>query len=413
LRFSIIEALLFLGCYATFWVGSSPSQSLQAVILLLLISAAALAITAGKSAAARPSFLEMLLYVIGVVSTVSALCRENDYSELYSGIYLMTLIAVSVIARTIGLRRLLNLATVTIVAGLLTYLLVGWKDLLRALAGTVTDMGLFRFRPEGMFPNLVGLVFGAGSILLARQTILARKVSARAFLGVATAGSLVFVFASSARESILALGVAATYAFALIARRHPAIWRITLVCLGMTAVFVLVIGIGRTAAYFDRILEITSASRGIASGASGRTGLWSLGVSAIFSDPVRLVFGGGLRYSEIGRIGFSTESSYITVLLDSGLLLGALLVGSLCVCIYTNSCEFAKPNANAKDQLAVACLVIFMLIQAIFSRYLLAIGNPMSLIFLLVIVAQGVQANTAGAETFGNLFGSADPHQHD
>ena len=105
----------------------------------------------------------------------------------------------------------------------------------------------------------------------------------------------------------------------------------------------------------------------------------------LFNDPMKFVLGGGFRSSGPDVIGFSTESSYITILLESGVFIGAAVI---LVFAYSpiKALKLTSPqDRHASSLILVASFLTFVIVESIFNRYLLAIGNPTSLLSLLVL----------------------------
>jgi hypothetical protein len=201
------------------------------------------------------------------------------------------------------------------------------------------------------------------------------------------------VLAASSRSSIIALMVAAVFAALFEFRILRAITgkRFVIAAAVIGALAVLYFGFAST--YFVSILEIDSSYRGFGTGATGRTDLWAKGMDALFSDPALIAFGGGLRSSEYTVIGFLTENSYLTILLDSGILAGGALILLL---LYSPimACRLQRSSTKA-PRMTLAFLpsfFVFLLIQCFFLRYFIGIGNPTSLLTLLFVVSLSMYA---------------------
>jgi len=111
-----------------------------------------------------------------------------------------------------------------------------------------------------------------------------------------------------------------------------------------------------------------------------------------------VLFGGGFRSSNSDLIGFSTESSYVSILLDSGIFLGT---ATILIFLYAPIKALRVTPAqdrHASPQILAAAFMTFIIIESIFNRYLLAIGNPASLLSLLTLISLSVQARTAPVE---------------
>jgi hypothetical protein len=338
------------------------------------------------------------LYSAGVLSAFVALFRAQEFSGQYTIIFLGTLILASILARSVPLERLLDIGAVTAFACVLTALLVDGRDFYRALSISMTRHGLFRYGPLNTHPVLMGLIFGVGSILMARQAILATTISHRVAM---IAGSLlagIFIIAASARGALLSLSIAAITAVVLDVRFGKGT-HLKLMGACVVAAGVLAFSVGNNiAAYLDAILQIHSSGRGLDSGLSGRDVLWARGISTLVSDPVLLFVGGGLRSSELATIGFLTENSYITILLDSGLFIGGSLIFAFFYALVNarRLSRDADTSDTSRQMLFLVPLLVFVLVQSFFERQLLAVGNPASLLVLLVFVSLSLRSRRIG-----------------
>ena len=100
-----------------------------------------------------------------------------------------------------------------------------------------------------------------------------------------------------------------------------------------------------------------------------------------------VAFGGGLRSSDYMVIGFLTENSYITILLDSGIFLGTALIWVL-LSSPLRALRQSRMVADKPNRLAFApSFFIFLLVQCFFVRYLVGLGNPAALITLILLMS--------------------------
>jgi hypothetical protein len=204
-------------------------------------------------------------------------------------------------------------------------------------------------------------------------------------VGVLLAWSI--VLAASSRSTIIALMVAAAVAALLEVRvlRGLTLKRFAVAVAAIGTLSVLYFGYAST--YFAKILEIDSSYRGFGTGATGRTDLWAKSMQALLSDPTLIAFGGGLRSSEYTVIGFLTENSYLTILLDSGVVLGGVLILFL---LYSpiGALRLQRSSTNKENRLIfLPSFFVFLLIQCFFLRYFIGIGNPTSLLTLVLLVS--------------------------
>jgi exopolysaccharide production protein ExoQ len=396
----LVEALIGFGCYASFWSNvDGIGGVMQLLYLGFFLAASFYVLLFGRVAGVPPSGTELTLYSVGVLSACVALFRSQEFSAQYTMIFLATLILTSILARSVSLERLLDVGAVTAFACVLTAILMDGRGFYRALSISITSRGLFRYAPLNTHPVLMGLIFGMGSILMARRAILATTIYSRVAMIAGSLAAVIFIIAASSRGSLLSLSIAALAAI-LVDVRFAKGTSLKLLGACVAAAGVLAFSIGdNVAAYLDTILQIHSSSRGLSSGFTGRDVLWAHAFSTFLSDPVLLFVGGGLRSSELATIGFLTENSYITILLDSGLFLGGALI---LVLLYTLvSARRLSRGAGApgmsKPTLFLVPLLVFVLVQSFFDRYLVAVGNPASLLLLLVFISLSLRSKRKGS----------------
>src|SRR5882757_8469176 len=105
----MIEVLISLGCYASFWSHVlGIGTIMQAAFLPLFAIGAVYAVLRKQVCRIAPSFTEILLYGVGAVSSVIALIRSEESSIAYSIVFLATLILISILSRVMLLERLLD-----------------------------------------------------------------------------------------------------------------------------------------------------------------------------------------------------------------------------------------------------------------------------------------------------------------
>jgi hypothetical protein len=381
----MIEAMLVAVGYVAYLSSSPGLESIgRPLIFVLLLLAALVALVGKKVRPISPTASELLLYAVGIVSSAVALVRSVDYSIYYSMYFLTAIICISVIARTIPLPRLLDVAALSILLCVITTVLFDWKDLMICLSISIGKTGLHRFTPFGSHPLLVGYIFGSGSILLIRRAYLAGRTWERYAMIAGTLLAWTMVLAASARSAVAGLVVAALFAYVAEFRffKGSSLGRAGMIAIIVGAVAAVYFAVSST--YLQNILEVNSDTRGIGSGVTGRTDLWEKGLMSLTSDPTLVAFGGGLRSSEYSVIGFLTENSYITILLDSGALLGSALILFLMLAPFS---ALRQSRASAETPNALVLLpsfFIFLLVQCFFVRYLVGLGNPTALYTLVL-----------------------------
>ncbi len=378
----MIEAMIVAAGYVAYFSSAPGAESVaRPLIFVLLLLAALMAIMGKKVKPIMPTASELLLYAIGIVSCAVALVRSVDYSIYYSMYFLTAIICISVIARTLPLEQLLDLAALCMLACAVTTVIVYWRELLTCLSISVGKNGLIRFMPFSSHPLLVGYVFGSGSILLIRRAYLARCMGALCDGG--RGGTRLERGPCRIRpvRGRRAVGRGPAWPSPSSAFSRTALRRAGMIAI--IAGMVVVAYFAVTSPYLQQILEVSSDTRGIGSGVTGRTDLWEKGLMSLTSDPTLVAFGGGLRSSEYSVIGFLTENSYITILLDSGALLGSALILFLMLAPF-NALRQSRVSSDKPNALILLpSFFVFLLVQCFFVRYLVGLGNPTALYTLI------------------------------
>lgn len=383
----LIKLIVGLSLYITIWSHLPGTELIvQLTSASLMVFAAFLSILQ-RVKIKRLSILEICLLPIVIISAITSLATDNSYSFQFSIIFLLYCFALSLITRTINLKELLDVFVYTILAIVLTVLVTQHQELINTMLSAMSGYdGLQRFRPLNMHPNLTGMVYGGAAICLAFKGLYCNKLKQRVLFLSTACICLLFILAASARAALIALIIVFIiflYTFIKSLDKKKFTYLATgLGCLSLVSL-----------AYFDttfnflsEILEFDSNTRGIDSGATGRTELWALGANTILEDTSRLLFGYGLRSSEAPRIGFSLESSYLTLLFEIGIFSTVLFLFLVYTAIRL-AIKYSKTEGEngIGAYYSIAMLLIFLLLQSVFNRYLIAIGNFYSLFFLILL----------------------------
>jgi len=370
--------LLTLGIYCQLFV----SQPLQLMGLFATALAALAAVATGRAAPTPLTHFDAVVLFCAQLSLGVAAFQNDFYSCQYSALFLVSYIFIAVLTRSMTLEDIISAYAGAMILVIATLLATSSAALFRALDVHAEDRWLLRFSPLGIHPNLLGLVCGGGAVAFVFKSAMARSVAGRAAYVALAAVSVVIVVATSARASLVGLIGGALVVGAIALRMTSA--RIIVTASIVSALAAATLS-GPLLSYLDVILELNSETRGVDSGASGRTTLWKKGFDLFTSDINHFLFGSGFRSTSQEAIGFSVESSYITILLESGLVFGGALIISILVIAlrrvrHTLRCGPRDFPASG----AVTMFMLFVLIQSIFNRYIFGIGNPLSLIFLVV-----------------------------
>lgn len=387
--------LLGLAIYLGGWYFEGAAfQMVQLGAVCLFVAAGFLTLVAGNSRRIGISAPEYILGGAFTFAMLVAFVRGNLLSTMFGAMFLLVLVSAALLTRQeddadIGLifRRVY-------LALLVTILVVQPGDFFTSVVGTtVRSVGLVRFAPLGMHPNLSGLVYGGGALLFLQSFLSATSLRKKVFSLAVVAMCLSVVLAASARASLLALGVATVVATLLLAGRGSSRVRMAL----FVSVFV-VLGVGLFKAddianYLTIILDLDSATRGVNSGATGRADIWRAGIELVFSDPVLLFTGWGVRAAGPDVIGFPVESSYINLALEHGVALGTLIALTFIVTAWRALSKSIQVGLVNPALFINGLMLLFVLTQSIFNRYLIAVGNPFSLLTLFLLLRLNLNAN--------------------
>jgi len=380
--------LLGLSIYLGGWYFEGAAfQMVQLGAVGLFLVAGFLTLVAGNSRRIGISAPEYILGGAFTFAMLVAFVRGNLLSTMFGAMFLLVLVSAALLTRqedeaTIGLifRR--------VYLALLASLLVAQSgDFFTSVVGTTErSVGLVRFAPLGMHPNLSGLVYGGGALLFLHSFLAATSLRKKVFSLAVVVICLAVVLAASARASLLALGVTGVVATLLLAGRGSSRVRMALV----VSVFV-ILGVGLFRAddianYLTIILDLDSPTRGVNSGATGRADIWRDGIELAFSDPVLLFTGMGVRAAGPEVIGFPVESSYINLALENGVVSGLLIASTFVVTTWRALSKSIQAGLVNPALFMGGLMLLFILTQSIFNRYLIAVGNPFSLLILFLLL---------------------------
>lgn len=350
--------------------------------VVLLVAASIFALPAGLANRSGPSPFEITLGIAILLSGVVAALRGNSYIVNYSLFMVAMIVSVGAIARHFSLQKILFTAAQAHVANCVTVLLIYWQQLPVILDGASPNRWALRFMPFDMTPNLVGWVYGLGAIVAMYAATKSRGV-ARVIYALGALASLTYIFGASARGALLATTVSTGVILLANYRRLTPFFRRAVMLTAAVAAFGTLAFGNAIFNYLSIMLELESTSRGLSSGATGRTELWQRGLEYMVNSPQQIFFGSGLRSSNYEFTGFQSESSYITILIDSGLLLGPCIIAAILLSPVALIVTARKSGVGRTEIVFLAWLIIYAASQSFFNRYLLAIGNSGSLLLLL------------------------------
>jgi exopolysaccharide production protein ExoQ len=380
--------LLGLAVYLGGWYVEGPAfQVVQMGAVTLFIAAGMVALMAGGTRRIELSATECILGGAFLFAMLVAFVRGNPLSAAFGTMFLVVLVSAAVLARqgwTASMDRAIRHAYVALIA---TVLVVQAGEFLTSVAGTVEySVGLVRFAPLGMHPNLSGLVYGGGSLLFFQHFLGSTRMHQKLFALLMCTLCLGVVFAASARASLLALGLTGGVAVVLIAWRGSRRARIALTLAALAVVAIALFKAAAIADYLTLMLDLDSPTRGRDSGATGREVIWRDGIALVLSDPLLFFTGRGVRAAGPEVIGFPVESSYINLALEHGVVWGVLVAVSFLTTAWRALRRSFATGVMNPTLFLSGLMLLFILVQSVFNRYLVAVGNPFSLLVLLLLL---------------------------
>jgi len=386
----VVRTLLGLCFYVLFFSNVDVYAGFFQVLGLLLFALAAfITIFTTKFSLGDISAIEGLLYVMVLQSFLASLFGANETALIYTAVFGVAFLSASVLARTVPIATLLGAISAAYLAIQITILVTDLESYSRSLAGEVTAAsGLLRYRAFGLHPNLMGFVFGGGAIIAYWRSRIASSKIRMLFLA-SSALSFSLAWAASSRAALLALAFCILLQILALVMR-----RATNFILGLVLAFTTILSTLAIVAFYpgqqltgyaERMLDLGDPQRGLGSGATGRTSAWAQSLIEVERrDLASAMLGTGFRSSSPEYIGYSTESSYFTILLENGTLLGIAFI-SLTV-LRTAKFLYIGYRQNNAVALTLGYILLYALAQSVFNRYLLAAGNPYSLFLLLCFV---------------------------
>lgn len=358
----------------------------------------------------------ILAVIMPIQSAIVGALRGTPYQVLYAGTFMAFVWCSRIISMHFGPKKIVNAYLWGAVAMTLINLTIALPDLANALSLVIGRDGQFRFAPFNTHPNLIGHIFGLAAVISGVKFFLSKRISERVILATVCFFSFLFVLAASSRGGLFAAGISLAITLFLLGRDRFkwSISRLMVVALagliGSSAMIWLsdfdILG------YLSDILELNSSYRGLDTGLTGRIIGWPIVLDRISQDIWSTFFGFGFRSWEFFTIsGIAIDNSYIELAHDFGYPLAFIFVILLMRAsrqIYTQR----NWNMNAYVLLSI---ILFALSESVVTRYLLGIGNPASLLILLVLTSlsnndpsteirktyRAMKANEVGLKRYG------------
>jgi exopolysaccharide production protein ExoQ len=375
------------------WKANNVGPTAQLLGVAFIVAAGSLAWLFGVRPAA-PAPVELCLLAIGFLSLLRL--TQNDYISSEAGqtslsVSLILLVAVfgnAALVRRISMERLLNVSATALALVALLIVVFQIDGIVAAMtAGEERYANLFR--AFDMHHTMTSILCSLG-IMLSVYQIISAKPWVKAVFALTLVAQIAIVLASGGRTGIVACTLSLLLVFVTRMRSAPPV-----VWVGLAAATIAsLVFLDAFVATFSQLMELDSQNRGWGSGASGRTEIWAKGFDLIMADPVRLLFGSGLRTTAGESADFNPENSYIAITLESGAILMIVFVTSLIATIFRLHYHAGDPDKDKRLILyGLLPILQFALIVGIFNRQLLSVGNPSSMIFLVVFAGSWIYVN--------------------
>lgn len=268
--------------------------------------------------------------------------------------------------------------------------------------GTLVWLALRDYAPGVRLGQYNGLLNPNSTALIAMSVALcaaAFKVTVIRYAIMVAA--LVVLILTGSRTSTIAtvagLGIVTWYAVRAGDGRARIVFTIMLLLLGLLGVMYRGAIITNVALF----LELDNSARGLGSGATGRVEAWKATWDLFLDNPL---IGIGYRTSEaaLGGAG-GAHNGYLTTLVEIG------LIGFLGVMVFLISGILRVRNQAGRGGVHNSYAILFAMatgymLVAMFERYLINVGNPTSLFFLLAVTTRQVSKSTfrKGCEPLGS-----------
>lgn len=263
--------------------------------------------------------------------------------------------------------------------------LVGFGAFMQSLQ-TLARFTLFSFHP-----NLLAFLL-AGYFCAMVWKFLVGNWQMKVLTGMVGFIDLVVIFFASSRGSIVGIlaGVVFIVGLAMAAaekKTRKRIIRSVSLAVGLLLCLVLFFQsrawVQDSFTFVDKVLQLTQDQRGVDSGFSGRFDKWTMTLRML-SDGSWL-FGHGIRSSDAMEDNL-IDNSYLVMLYEAGLLTLLLVTWRYLIVLRSIVHDFfrCRDRINRICYLCLALMLITFLVNNIVARFLLSVGNPYSLLAVLL-----------------------------
>lgn len=373
-----IRHLLLCGAFLVLMFSNDEAGAVLFQILgvaLFSLSAAMFFLSASATITLAPIDAVMLFSVI--LSYLAGALSQDAYSLGYTTVFLVAYLSVIVIAQRTTAEELIACIRASTVAILVLVVAVFGSTLLTSLMPGSLDRWELREAPFGMNPNLAGFVYGGFLVMAANSGHLPWRHN-KVLTPIIIALCLAVMTVASARAGLLAVAIAlAVYTGNELTKGKRSIAHVLIV--GLAILVLSAVYWHDIVSYVTEMFDLDSAQRGFGSGATGRFEIWRDGIHFIAGRSWQIFIGSGFRTA--GRMGFPVESSYINLAVESGIFIAPIV---LIVFLGILLRSYRQQASRSGFHRLAFYTLLFAICQSVFNRYLIAIGNPFSLLLLVI-----------------------------
>lgn len=387
-----IKISLFLSFYTLLFLGIPKYGNVFQLISLSFILLQNILTLVGLSknkvntfGSSQTLFPILLVVFVPLLSLLNNFINPTMYYVEYSFLFLVVIVSIYFAVNTIDFQVIFNSFVWAGIAITLTILATGMNELHQALSMNIDpETGLSRFSPLGLHPNLVGHIFGGLAVTFFCAMLYGKGFFVKVFFTTMIGISVLFCLAASSRGGLIAAvsGVVAIYSVAIWSDKMKRKYFFMFFSIFMLLMF-FAGGPEKIIGQIASMLEINTSDRGIDSGLTGRIGNWAKLVSTVAATSGSLFIGNGLRSGGFEVLGYEIDNGYLNMLYESGLVIAAGF--ATLMIINANRLRVYLLRSPTMIKAVVFGLFIFILLESIVARYLLSIGNPISLFIIFCI----------------------------
>jgi exopolysaccharide production protein ExoQ len=340
----------------------------------------------------------LLMAAVFFGEAISYISHDN-YSTAYGFMFILILLSARLIVQEIGITEIMRAYSQA------AMLIVGYFvlfDFRKILAGTTN-----RFAgTTGVHPNLVGFVVGGFFPVLVWRALEYTEVWRRRVAVFLVLTAAMIIFLTGSRGSLTAVFLSGTLLLLRSLLREGLLSRIRVshrVAILAAAALPLLAGmlaqhnrIAHLGDYLVSTLQLNTAQRGIRSGFSGRTGIWSIALRLLRTENRWLV---GFGYRAGDRMVGTIDNGYIQLLFESGLIAGTIILGSMVrvLLVLWRAIGTAPSDAWKRYYMVASSIMVIYFVNNISTRYLFSFGSSFSLCVLCMTVCSRRELLGSGA----------------